>query len=77
MIHERVDYMKRVQCIDGSIPENEPVFLLRGKDPYSYKLVISWADRAMDENRIDHKRYQSIINHAHLMRRWAEENFSD
>lgn len=42
MKHVRSDY-NRIQDPAGIIPENEPVFLLRGQDPLAPKTIKFWA----------------------------------
>lgn len=42
MKHAREDY-NRIQDPAGLIPEDEPVFLLRGQDIFAPKIVMSWA----------------------------------
>ena len=39
MLHARTDYNDRVRCVDGSIPENEPVFLVRAQDALSAVMI--------------------------------------
>jgi len=43
MKHARSDYDKRIVDLEGKIPEDEPVFLLRGQDPLAPKLLLMWA----------------------------------
>jgi hypothetical protein len=45
MIHARKDY-DRIQDPAGLIPEDEPVFLIRGKDKVAAMTVEKWADFA-------------------------------
>lgn len=45
MRHARPDY-NRIQDPAGLIPEDEPVFLLRGQDPIAPQLLLEWCDRA-------------------------------
>lgn len=35
----------RIQDPENKIPEDEPVFLLRGKDPLAPELLLNWATR--------------------------------
>lgn len=67
MIHEREDYNKRVTCTDGSIPEDEPVFLLRAKDPMAYMVVRIWATISV----IDEGKRKSVLEHAERMRDYS------
>lgn len=43
MKHARSDY-DRIQDPANLIPEDEPVFLLRGQDRYAAEAVRAWAD---------------------------------
>ena len=45
MKHAREDY-NRIQDPDEKIAEDEPVFLLRAKDPCSTAVIAAWADLA-------------------------------
>jgi len=42
MIHAREDYNRRIACTDGSIPEDEPVFLLRAQDITATATLEHW-----------------------------------
>ncbi len=42
MKHAREDY-NRIQDPENLIPEDEPVFLLRGQDALAPKLLLNWA----------------------------------
>ena len=43
MKHLRKDYNERIQDSANLIPEDEPVFLLRGKDIFTPGLMLDWA----------------------------------
>lgn len=45
MKHARADY-NRIQDPAGIIPEDEPVFLLRGTDPIAARTIRFWAEQA-------------------------------
>lgn len=66
MLHAREDY-NRIQDPANLIPDDEPVFLIRGKDIVGPDAVDAWADLAekagADENIVTHAR-----NHARAMR---------
>ena len=75
MIHERADYNDRVKCVDGSIPEDEPVFLLRGKDSTAYKVIEFWAflnRHGVPEDVVEAK-LESVMAHAKRMRDYERE----
>ena len=44
MLHARSDYA-RIQDPENKIPANEPVFLLRGQDPFSPELLLRYAGK--------------------------------
>lgn len=46
MKHARADY-DRIQDPAGLIPDDEPVFLIRGSDAVGAEAVRDWADRAL------------------------------
>ena len=46
MMHARRDYQHRIIDVDGLIPDEEPVFLLRGQDIIAPMLVEQWAREA-------------------------------
>jgi len=46
MRHGRTDYQQRIVDTAGLIPENEPVFLLRGKDAAAPETVRAYAEAA-------------------------------
>jgi len=75
MIHERADYNDRVKCVDGSIPEDEPVFLLRGKDPSACQVIHFWAflnSHGVPKDVQDAKT-ESVLAHAKRMRDYGRE----
>lgn len=45
MLHGRADYDRRIQDKDGLIPIDEPVFLIRAKDPAAAETVRDYARR--------------------------------
>jgi hypothetical protein len=71
MRHARRDY-DRIQDPAGLIPEDEPVFLLRGKDLAAPDTVHFWADRALSLGA-DEEMAASAHNHAAAMLAWQEE----
>jgi len=72
MKHARSDY-DRIQDPDGKIPEDEPVFLLRGQDIVAPFVVEEWAliahSRGADDDIVQH-----AYEHARLMRQWQAEH---
>jgi len=63
MIHARQDYNERIQDSKNIIPEDEPVFLLRGQDALAPTLLLDWASRLRslggDPNMADLARIQA------------------
>lgn len=77
MIHEREDYNKRVQCIDGSIPDDEPVFLLRGTDPHALETIRHWVKLKAGSLKTGGKHgdnLKSVIAHAERMHDYYLKN---
>jgi hypothetical protein len=75
MIHARDDY-NRIQDPENKIPEQEPVFLIRGQDLIGWKLVELWADYAevvgCSKDIIAKARL-----HARRMRNWPKKKVAD
>lgn len=73
MIHAREDYNRRIQDSENIIPEDEPVFLLRGQDALAPSILLDWASRLRslggDPDMVDLVREQ-----AHRMIFWQNEN---
>lgn len=69
MKHEQSDYNKRVKCVDGSIPNDEPVFLLRGKDREALRVIQFWVflKRIPGNEGISEKKAASVLKHAKKM----------
>lgn len=74
MKHARQDY-DRIQDPAGLIPEDEPVFLIRGSDENAAGTIDYWADRAelsgSADNIVFAARQQAI-----LIRRYQKRNGS-
>jgi len=73
MIHAREDYNGRIVDLENKIPEDEPVFLLRGQDMAAPKVVEFWAKEAEDlgakPNIVIAAREQ-----VQRMRKWQEDH---
>lgn len=78
MKHAREDY-NRIQDPAGLIPEDEPVFLLRGQDIFAPKIVMSWARELLQVSKdiTDHDKRANLlmmatmaIEHATEMVEW-------
>ena len=74
MIHARKDY-DRIQDPEGKIPEDEPVFLLRGQDIVAPQIVEMWALAAKKVGANDII-YSHAMEHAQLMRYWQSQHGS-
>lgn len=74
MIHARDDY-NRIQDPEGRIPDNEPVFLIRGQDVVAPDVVEFWATKA-HEAGVDSRMVEAARKHASRMRRWQAEHGS-
>lgn len=71
MKHARADY-DRIQDPAGKIPENEPVFLIRGQDlaaPAALRAYASLAHEIGASNDL----VMRVLNHARLMEEWQRE----
>jgi len=70
MKHARPDY-NRIQDPEGKIPQDEPVFLLRGQDVVAPEVVETWAQFAEDAGAAE-----NIVSAAYMqaleMRKWQK-----
>lgn len=67
MKHAREDY-NRIQDPAGLIPEDEPVFLLRGQDMFAPSLVREWAQKVVQKSKeiLDINQKTNMVNMATL-----------
>lgn len=72
MRHARSDY-NRIQDPAGLIPEDEPVFLLRGQDALAPATLHEYADLVENENG-DPYMVKKVREHAELMATWQHHN---
>lgn len=75
MRHNRSDY-ERIQDPDGIIPEEEPVFLLRGQDVSAAETVRYWAD-INEMAGGDPEASAAARRHAILMDMWPVKKRAD
>ena len=75
MKHARKDY-NRIQDPDGKIPDDEPVFLIRGQDASGPATVRAWAD-FNDLAGGDPELSRLAREHAKLMDRWPTKKPAD
>jgi hypothetical protein len=72
MKHARTDY-NRIQDPAGLIPEDEPVFLLRGQDALAPKIVEAYAMTALREG-VDDRFVNLCWDQAEAMVAWQSKN---
>lgn len=71
MRHARRDY-DRFQDPEGKIPEDEPVFLIRGQDVVAPGVLRYWADCAEAEGA-EKEIIDAVRKHAELMEDWQDQ----
>jgi hypothetical protein len=74
MKHARKDY-DRIQDPAGLIPEDEPVFLLRGQDMLAPTILRKWANMLMD-NDGDTDMVERAYKQADKMEEWQRKHVS-
>ena len=72
MIHARDDY-NRIQDPAGLIPQDEPVFLLRGQDKHAPEVVAFWANLVLREGG-DPTIGNMAMQHSRRMKDWQAEH---
>lgn len=70
MKHARKDY-NRIQDPENKIPEDEPVFLIRGQDNMGPKLLLKWASM-LRLQKGDPKMARMVEDHAQEMIEWQK-----
>ncbi len=73
MLHARKSYNERVQDSANLIPEDEPVFLLRGQDelaPVMLDIYVSLRGLNLQD---DDEIAKAVREHANAMRKWQDE----
>jgi len=73
MKHARSDYDKRIVDLENKIPEDEPVFLLRGQDSLAPKLLMMWATDLLLRDG-DPSMAESAMQQAQRMLKWQKEH---
>ena len=71
MKHARADY-DRIQDPENKIPENEPVFLLRGQDRFAPALLLRWAAELRLSGG-EPEMARMVEEHAQKMIEWQKE----
>ena len=72
MKHARPDY-DRIQDPANKIPEDEPVFLIRGQDVTSARTLRYWA-AINQEIGGDPQLIEQALDHADLMQKWINKH---
>lgn len=72
MKHARKDY-DRIQDPAGLIPEDEPVFLLRGQDVSAPLALAAYAVQASADGASD-ELVLKVVKHAGRMKKWQREH---
>lgn len=75
MNHAREDY-NRIQDPNGVIPDDEPVFLLRGQDRFAARAVYFWADM-VEQAGGDPEIVRVAKEHAAKMVYWPKKKTPD
>ncbi|KKN59793.1 hypothetical protein LCGC14_0538840 [marine sediment metagenome] len=73
MLHARDDYNKRIQDNANRIPDDEPVFLLRGQDAIAPILLDMYVAISEIHPACDPVVIKAVKNHANAMRDWQEK----
>ena len=76
MKHLGTEYNERIQDTAGKIPEDEPVFLLRGQDELASRAVKFYAQLAL-ENGVAPEQVQAITRQAQAMHLWPHRKKPD
>lgn len=74
MLHARNDYNERIQDEANLIPEDEPVFLLRGQDKWAPAVVAYYAKLVEAAPGHCVAIARNAKEHAEAMRKWQGEN---
>jgi hypothetical protein len=72
MKHARSDY-DRIQDPAGLIPEDEPVFLLRGQDSIAPDLLRQWSHQLLERGGSG-VMAEMVMRHAEAMLKWQREH---
>ncbi len=75
MKHAREDY-NRIQDPENKIPEDEPVFLLRGQDITAPAIIRMWAQAQRQNPKASKEIVMLAEQHANKMEEWQKENTS-
>lgn len=70
MKHARNDY--NLENLEDKIPDDEPIFLIRGQDALGWAAVDAWANLAEAAN-CDPAIVMLARNHSYAMKKWADK----
>ncbi len=70
MLHARNDYNRRIQDSENVIPNDEPVFVLRGQDIFAPIILDLYATMAETSKKPDAEIVRAVREHAACMRQW-------
>lgn len=70
MKHGRADYDERIQDSAGKIPEDEPVFLLRGQDPVAWRGLEMFIQYSSQQG-VAIEMLESMHQQVNRMREWS------
>ena len=78
----REDYNRRIIDLEGRIPENEPVFLLRAQDKFSSLTLKKYCEFLENEASITNNEQlmemaRELREHAHAMMMWKYSHVPD
>lgn len=76
MKHARSDY-NRIQDPAGLIPEEEPVFLLRGQDKFAAEALRYYAHLVKHQRDPDMRIYIATLQQAEAMDLWPKKKMPD
>mgnify|MGYP001591715744 CR=1 FL=1 len=76
MKHGRTDYDERIQDKAAIIPEDEPVFLIRGQDRLAARMVRHYAD-LLEGLGEPFDRVEKIRQHALTVHNWRPKKTPD
>ena len=75
MKHARKDYTERIQDSAKLIPDDEPVFLIRGQDQVGHMAVRAWAYLHRTNGGSD-VAFTLAMQHADVMEQWTKSRKS-
>ena len=78
----REDYNRRIVDIEGKIPDNEPVFLLRAQDKFSSLTLKKYCEFLEQEAEVTNNNElmamaRELREHAHAMLMWKYSHVPD